>query len=61
MLLYNELQNEIILNSKKEFVLMCEYMKQIHVEGDEYKRQVYVSIGCEKYYGQGGVYFLYLV
>ena len=23
--------------------------------------QVYVSIGCEKYYGQGGVYFLYLV
>ena len=33
MLLYNELQNEIILNSKKEFVLMCEYMKQMHVEG----------------------------
>lgn len=33
MLLYNELQNEIILNSKKEFILMCEYMKQMHVEG----------------------------
>lgn len=33
MLLYNELQDEIVSNSKKEFTLMCEYIKQMHVEG----------------------------
>ena len=40
------------LNTGNE--VCCSFLDAAHC-------QVYVSIGCEKYYGQGGVYFLYLV